>query len=259
VANQKNLGALPGLGDVTTIQNSLQYTWKGVDTNFVYRGPAGVRISGGTSIGRSLRNTCDVDGDLGLVLGVQSQPYKGREGNPYGGGCDVFNPYQLNARASGSYTIPWVDVLAGVAFQSRPGVALVANLQVPYQAAVWEPASANRTGTMFNGNVAAATQQVNLLDFGDMYGDRQNNWDLTLRKNIRFAGKRLNFGVDIYNVLNSDAATAYNTNYSATYNADGTWTVNNTDNPATTAVEGWGNITGLVNPRFMRFVATLNF
>ena len=121
----------------------------------------------------------------------------------------------MNARASGSYTIPWVDVLAGVAFQSRPGNAIAANLNVPFQAAVWEPASASRTGTTFNGAVATNTQQINLLDFGDLYGERTNNWDLTLRKNVRFAGKRLNFGVDIYNLFNSDAATAYNQNYTA--------------------------------------------
>ena len=54
---------LPGAGNVTTIQNVLEYTWSGVDTNFVYRGPGGLRISGGTSTGRSLRNTCRVDGD----------------------------------------------------------------------------------------------------------------------------------------------------------------------------------------------------
>jgi len=258
VANQKNLGALPGAGNVTTIQNVLEYTWKGVDTNFVYRGPAGIRISGGTSIGRSLRNTCRVDGDMGLVLGVQSQPYKGREGNLYGGGCDIFNPYQLNARASGSYTIPWVDVLAGVAFQSRPGDAIAANLNVPYTAAVWEPASASRTGTLFNGAVATQTQQINLLDFGDLYGERSNNWDLTLRKNIRFAGKRLNFGVDIYNVFNSDAATAYNQTYTAFLAPNGTWV---SDDPATPQVDTntWGDITQLVNPRFMRFTATFNF
>jgi hypothetical protein len=107
--------------------------------------------------------------------------------------------------------------------------------------------------------VASATQTINLLDFGDMYTEQTNNWDLTLRKNIRFAGKRLNFGVDIYNLFNSDAATAINTTYTATYNADGTWTVNNDDNPATTVVEGWGNITQLVNPRFMRFTLSLNF
>ena len=57
------LGALPGAGNVTTIQNVLEYSWGGVDTNFVYRGPGGLRISGGTSIGRSLRDTCRVDGD----------------------------------------------------------------------------------------------------------------------------------------------------------------------------------------------------
>jgi hypothetical protein len=251
LANQKQLGALPGAGQVTTIQNVLNYTWNGVDTNFVFRGPGGLRISGGTSTGRSLRDTCRVDGDTPNV--------KGRVGNDYGGGCKIFNAYQMNARASGSYTIPWVDILAGVAFQSRPGNGITANLTVPFQAAIWEPASAHRTGLPFNGNVATNTQTVNLLDFGDQYGERSNNWDLTFRKNVRFANKRVSLGVDVYNLLNADAATAYNTNYTATYNADGTWTVANDDNPATTAVEGWRNITGLVNPRFMRLTATLNF
>jgi len=256
LANQKLAGALPGSGNVTTIQNVLNYTWNGVDTNFVYRGRGGFRISGGTSTGRSLRNTCRVDGDLS---GFGVNAYKGREGNLYGGGCQIYNPYQMNARASGSYTIPWVDVLAGVVFQSRPGNAVAANLNVPNTAAVWEPASASRTGTLFNGFVPTATQTINLLDFGDMFTERINNWDLTLRKNIRFAGRRVNFGVDIYNLLNSDAATAVNQNYTATRLADGTWLTNNADDPATIAVEGWGNITQIVNPRFMRFTMTVNF
>ena len=150
-------------------------------------------------------------------------------------------------------------MLAGVAFQSRPGDAIAANLNVPYTAAVWEPSSASRTGTLFNGNVATQTQQINLLDFGDYYGERSNNWDLTLRKNIRFAGKRLNFGVDIYNVFNSDAATAYNQTYTAFYvPSTGQWV---SDDPATPAVETntWGDITQLVNPRFMRFTVSLDF
>ena len=69
----------------------------------------------------------------------------------------------------------------------------------------------------------------------------------------------MNFGVDVYNLLNSDAATAYNTNYTATYQADGTWVTNNVDDPATTNVEGWGNITQLVSPRFMRFTMSVSF
>jgi hypothetical protein len=255
LANQKNLGALPGAGNVTTIQNVLEYTWSGVDTNFVYRGPGSLRISGGTSTGRSLRNTCRVDGDLS---GPTLNAYKGREGNLYGGGCNVYNPLQTNVRASGSYTIPWVDVLLGVAFQSRPGNAIAANLNVPYAAVVWEPSATSRgTGTQFNGVVATNTQSVNLLDFGDMYGERTNNWDVTLRKNIRFAGKRFNFGVDVYNIFNSDAATAYNQTYTAFY-SNGTWV---SDDPATPAVETntWGDITQIVNPRFMRFTMSFNF
>ena len=257
-ANQKVRGGLPGSGNVTTIQDVLNYTWNGVDTNFVYRGPGGLRISGGTSTGRANRDSCRVDGDL-----TSTSSYKGREGNLYRGGCKNYTPYQLNARASGSYTIPWVDVLAGVVFQSRPGVAINANLNVPYQAAVWEPSSANRTGTQFNGvsvTNGVLTQNINLLDAGDQYGERYNNWDLTLRKNFRFAGKRANIGVDIYNLLNSDAATAYNGTYTATYDAaTGVWTSNNVDNPATAVVEGWRNVTGIVTPRFMRLSLSLDF
>jgi hypothetical protein len=230
----------------------LNYYWHGVDTNFVYRGPAGLRISGGTSTGKSVRNTCQVDGDDPNV--------KGREGNLYGGGCMVNNRFQMNIRANGSYTIPWVDVLAGVVFQSRPGNAISADLDVPWQAAVWEPSSANRAGTMFNGTsltTGVATETVNLLDFGDLYGERWNNWDVTLRKNIRFAGKRFNFGVDVYNLFNSDTATGYENDFTAFY-VNGQWV---TDDPLTPEVEvnEWGNITQIVNPRFMRLSLSFDF
>ena len=250
LANQKLAGQLPGSGNVTTIQNILNYTWNGVDTNFVYRGPYGIRISGGTSTGRSLRNTCRVDGDNPNV--------KGREGNLYKGGCVIDNPFQMNARGSGSYTVPWVDVLLGVTFQSRPGNAIAANLTIPPTVVVWEPTSANRTGGGFNGAAATPTQTINLLDTGDLYGERTNNWDVTMRKNIRFAGKRLSLGVDVYNIFNSDAATAYDQTYTATRLADGSWVA---DNPATPAVEvnTWNNITQLVTPRFMRLSMTLDF
>jgi hypothetical protein len=252
LSNQKVAGGLPSLGAVTTIQNVLDYTWQGFDTNWVYRGPKGLRISGGTSTGRSLRDTCRVDGDNPNV--------KGREGNLYGGGCLIHNPYQLNARANGSYTIPWVDVLMGVVFQSRPGAQRSATLAVPNTAAVWEPASANRTGTLFNAafGPALATQNVNLLDTGDLFAERYNNWDMTFRKNFRFAGKRANFGVDVYNIFNSDAATAYESDYTAFRAADGSWV---TDDPLTPAVEvnNWGNITGIVNPRFFRLSMSLDF
>ena len=103
----------------------------------------------------------------------------------------------------------------GVAFQSRPGNAIAANLNVPSRRRYGSPPAPAALARCSTVPSRPPTQTVNLLDFGDLYGERTNNWDLTLRKNIRFAGKRLNFGVDIYNLFNSDAATAYNQTYTA--------------------------------------------
>ena len=52
-------GALPtGGGNVTLIRTELDYTWAGVDTNFVLRARGGLRLSGGTSTGRANRDLC---------------------------------------------------------------------------------------------------------------------------------------------------------------------------------------------------------
>ena len=124
---------------------------------------------------------------------------------------------------------------------------------------IWEPGDANRAGTLFNtATGTTATQTVNLLDSGDLYGEGLRLWDLTFRKNIRFASKRLNLGVNVYNLFNSDAALGYQNTYTAFRLADGTWV---SDNPATSAVEfnDWGRVTGITNPRFARFSLTFDF
>ena len=111
-----------GNGNVTVIRPELSYSWNGVDTNFVLRAKGGLRISGGTSTGRSNRDTCFTDGDTPNV--------KGRVGNDYGGGCRPYRPFQTNVRANAAYTIPVVDVLVGTVFQYRPGVEKTATLTV---------------------------------------------------------------------------------------------------------------------------------
>jgi hypothetical protein len=73
------------------------------------------------------------------------------------------------------------------------------------------------------------------------FGDRVTTFDIKLAKNIRFKGKRLNAGVDIYNFLNSDAITAYNTAYT----------------PGPT--NAWGQPMTLVSPRFVRLQLQANF
>ena len=57
------------------------------------------------------------------------------------------------------------------------------------------------TGT----TVTATSYTVNMLNPGELYGEGYTTFDLKLAKNIRFANKRLNVGVDIYNLFNNDA------------------------------------------------------
>lgn len=203
-----------------------------------------------------------MDGDTPSVKGREGHLYEGGTGAlGTASGCVTNNPFQTNVRANASYTIPWVDVLIGVVYQSRPGSAIAANWQAPFTNAIWEPASAARTtsaGFFGTGTTVTTTQTVNLLDLGDLYGERISLVDLNFQKNIRFAGKRINFGLQVYNLFNSDAATTYTQTYTATRLPNGTW---QDDDPATAAVEvnHWGEITGLTSPRFARVSVSIQF
>ena len=93
----------------------------------------------------------------------------------------------------------------------------------------------------------ATIQTINLIDSGVLYGEGYTIFDVKLGKNIRFANKRLNVGVDIYNVFNNDAVRSYQDNFDVA------------DNPATAVVEQWGQATGLLSPRFARLSIQFDF
>jgi hypothetical protein len=183
---------------------------------------------------------------------------------------------QTNIRANASYTIPWVDVLVGAVYQFRPGANKSANLDYTNADVTWEPSAAARAtlpcdtngataggeaiGCFFTGggNPTTSANNINLLDFGDIYDENIQLWDLNFQKNIRFAGKRVNFGVQIYNLFNSDAITSRNDSYDMFRLADGTWVEDN-PNTADVEVNEWDEVTGIVSPRFLRFSIQFNF
>jgi len=59
-----------------------------------------------------------------------------------------------------------------------------------------------------SGNVT-----VNLIPPGTLYGTRRNNVDLRVAKIIRVSRTRMQLGIDVYNLTNTDAPTTYNMNY----------------------------------------------
>jgi hypothetical protein len=190
--------------------------------------------------------------------------------NGYGPACSVYRPIQTNVRANASYTVPWADVLVATVYSWRPGPERMANLQFSSADAEWESSAAHRATApctvnnvaevgCFYGTTASNTTTINLLDAGDLYGGGVGLFDLKFSKNLRFAGKRINLGVDVYNLLNSDAITSYNNTYTAWRDVDGTW--HEGDNPNTTQVEvqNWGRAVNLTSPRYMRFTLNVDF
>ncbi len=122
--------------------------------------------------------------------------------------CDRTRIFQTNIRGTASYTIPWVDLLVSSTFSVRPGTQINANYTVAIaQDLIWGPNSLSRQGTTFVNNPATTVTQ-NLLS-NDTYGERITLFDMKFAKNLRFMGKRVNVGVDVYNIFNSDAAIGY--------------------------------------------------
>jgi hypothetical protein len=239
-----------GLPVAVTYLDAQNYTWNGVDTNFLWRGPQGLRLQFGTGTGRTQRNTCRSMLDTPTV--------RGREGAEYQGQCDERTPFQTTIKGSATYTVPWVDVLVSTVFQSMPGVEQTASMTYSKDQIIWNAESASRAtlpcavATNGVGCLGATrnttTAPTQLLLENEMYGERVTVFDLKVAKVIRFKGKRANVGFDIYNFLNSDAIVAYN----------GTYTV---DNPATPAVEvnNWLLPMTLVSPRFVRASVQFSF
>ena len=95
---------------------------------------------------------------------------------------------------------------------------------------------------------APTTVSVPLLLNNEVYGERVTYADMKFAKNIRFAGRRAQVGVDVYNILNSNAILGYNGNYVL-------------DNPNTPAVEQntWLDPQTLISPRYVRFQVQFDF
>ncbi len=170
------------------------------------------------------------------------------------------NPWNTRINGSVSFVIPWVDVLTSGVFQGFRGVARTANVQDVHKSeVVWEPGSASRLNDPCTGAVAvegtgcfgvsrdSATQNINVILPNELFGERIMLFDLKLAKNIRFAGRRLTVGVDVFNVFNSDAIVDYNDNYELP------------ENLAPGEVNPWGEPTGLVSPRFAQFSLQFDF
>jgi len=231
-----------GVNAVTYAPDGSTYDyWSGIDTNFTFRTRGGLRLTGGTSTGRRNVDTCGLqvnDPPGGQVL---------REGRELV--CSAIRPMQTNVRGTATYTIPWMDVLTSAVFSYRPGASINANYTLPVDQIVWLDGSV-RYGPGLSGNTTNTVTQ-NLIS-NDTYGEGIRLVDLKFAKNIRFARRRVNVGVDVYNVFNSDAALSYCSTYGNV--AEGTQGC-----VAAGVVTPYRTVTGITTPRYARFQVQFDF
>jgi len=209
--------------------------WHGVDFTATARLPFGLNLQGGTSTGRGVRNNCDVTRALPELLGSARVD-----------SCDVTEEWATTFRGLVSYTLPKVDVLVSASMRSlvtapggsaSNGLSLAANYVVP------NTVIQQSLGRLPANATAAQTTTVNLLNPGELYTlERTNLVDMRFAKIFRFAGRRVDVGMDLYNLFNSNVTSAYQQTYEYATNG-----------------AAWLRPTGIIPPRLARFNVTFNF
>ena len=179
--------------------------WHGVDVSVNTRIRGGLVLQGGTSTGRGVNDTCEIE----IARFGRPQRLVGADQVP---DCRFTEQWLTTFRGLASYTVPRVDVLVSAIIRSQaaaqPGGAVGSNgsaLSADYQMNAAQFLAA--TGRPFRPGVTSQT--VDLLLPGQLYGDRVNGLDMRFGKILRFGGKRANIGVDLYNLLNMNTPTGY--------------------------------------------------
>ena len=221
-----NITFAKNLGGWTQVYN-------GVLFNIAARASKGLTFQGGINTGKTVQDMCGVRsqapelsvGFFGSVLGPT---------NPY---CKVDPGFITKVTGLASYTVPKIDVLLSGTWRSDQGAPLRATWNAP-SATVINPA----LGRTVSGG--APTVAVDLVAPGQVWGDRVNEIDLRLAKVLRFAKTRSTVGLDIYNLINSNAVLVYNTTF----------------NPAVLTGPGsWLQPQAVMTPRFFKVSAQIDF
>jgi hypothetical protein len=212
--------------------------WDGFDLTLNARLRQGLTLQIGASPGHAIVDTCATVGNYNNVGAT------GAEAGPDPRGCHNVDPWQTQVRGLASYTIPKIDVLISGTVRSQPPLQLTASWQVPNSVIAASlghlPVGATATGT-------TTLQLLPLSDSNKLYaGQRRTQIDMRFAKVLRFGRTRSDIGIDLYNLLNTNYATGFNTTY--------VYTTDNTARPA-----GWGTPTGIFQPRFVRINYTLDF
>jgi hypothetical protein len=215
------------------------FYWQGVDMTVTARTNNNLTLQGGFTTGAGTRDFCAV---ATAVPEIYTQTGSWLL-NQQASACRVEEPWLWNWRGLATYVVPKVDVQVSAIMRSQ------ANIQ-----ATNDPASSglSQSANYFETNAAvlaalgrpiaggATTTTLDLARPGQVFPDRLNTVDMRFTKIVRFGRTRTNIGVDLYNLFNANTGTTFNQNFGT----DGST---------------WLRPNAILNPRYVRFNATVDF
>jgi hypothetical protein len=182
------------INELDTTSSNNTRVFKGFDVSFNARLPHGATLNGGTSTGRTIFSTCD----------LEDPNYS----TTTGGGlrfCDqnlYHIPMLTQFKLTGTYPLPYGIRLSG-SFQSSPG----AERSILYQV------TRAQLPTLVQTSV-----NIRLNEPGTLYNDRVNQLDFAISKSIRVGRTDLRPEIDLFNMLNANPVTAQTNTYGPALN-----------------------------------------
>jgi hypothetical protein len=195
---------------VTLAKNYGNYseTYNGVDVTVNTRLANGLQIQGGVSTGRQDLEFCDVAAAVPEWLTVNNV----RQPEAF---CDMETPFLTQVKGLATYLIPRIDVQVAGTIQSRPFVGTnIPSIASQSLAANWLVTNAQiipELGRPLAGG--AQTASINIVEPGDLYGDRITQIDFRVAKVLRFGRTRTNVGLDLFNLFNASPVASYNQSF----------------------------------------------
>jgi hypothetical protein len=192
----KNAVYAQGLVDRSSQQNRSFYT--GVEASFSARMAGNGTLFGSWTTERNISVFCESDDNPNGVTTNASGAaitdlFQGRTVPEGGRFCDQRNfhmPFLHEFKLAGSYLLRYgIDV--GAVLQSYPGLERVIT---------WQPAA-----NLFPNGQRTQAQTIVLNEPGSLFGERWNQLDVNIKKNIRYGNNKVHtFQLDVFNVFNSN-------------------------------------------------------
>jgi hypothetical protein len=179
-----------GLVDRSSQQNRSFY--RGFEASFSARLAPGALLFGSWTAERNISVFCESDDNPNGA--TTTDLYQGRTISEGGRFCDqrqFHMPFVHEFKLAGSYPLRFGIDVGGVV-QSYAGLERVIT---------WQPAA-----NLFPNGQRTQAQTIVLNEPGSLFGERWNQVDVNIRKNIRYGNNKVHtFQVDIFNVFNNNS------------------------------------------------------